>query len=44
MELTDKQKEDIINKWESDKDNPPALLELIRIAFPNKKVEVKRAN
>ena len=39
MELTDKQKEDIINKWESNEKNPPALLELIRIAFPDKNVD-----
>jgi len=39
MQLTNEQKENIINKWESQKDNPPALLELIRIAFPDKNVD-----
>jgi len=34
--LTEKQKEEILNEWNSRADNPPALLELIRIAYPDR--------
>jgi len=33
--LTDQQKQKILEEWNSRKDNPPSLLELIRIAFPD---------
>ena len=35
-ELTSSQKELIINEWNSRPDNPPSLLELINLAFPEK--------
>jgi hypothetical protein len=35
IELTEKQKQDVIKEWESRENNPPALLELIRIAYPD---------
>jgi hypothetical protein len=37
--LTKDQKSDIIQEWNSRPDNPPSLLELINIAFPDKKVD-----
>ena len=36
MELTEKQKLAVLNEWNSRPENPPSLLELIRIAFPDK--------
>ena len=33
-ELTDGQKEKILKEWNSRPDNPPSLLELIRVAYP----------
>ena len=35
-ELTNDQKKAILEKWESDPDNPPSLLELISAAYPDK--------
>ena len=37
--LTEEQKSIIIKEWNSRPDNPPALLELIRLAFPNENVD-----
>tara|TARA_Y100000356_G_C11224222_1_gene270973 strand:- start:84 stop:1163 length:1080 start_codon:yes stop_codon:yes gene_type:complete len=37
--LTEDQKSDIIQEWNSRPENPPSLLELINIAFPDKKVD-----
>ena len=37
--LTQKQKEEILKEWNGRKDNPPSLLELIRIAFPDEKID-----
>lgn len=34
--LTDEQKRIILEEWNSREDNPPALLELIKLAFPDK--------
>ena len=33
--LNEKQKEDILSEWNSRPENPPALLELIRVAYPD---------
>ena len=38
-QLTPKQQEDIISEWNSREENPPSLLELIKIAYPNEKVD-----
>ena len=35
IELTQQQKEAVIREWDSRENNPPALLELIRIAYPD---------
>jgi len=35
-ELNNSQKESIINEWNSRPDNPPSLLELINVAFPDR--------
>lgn len=37
--LTEDQKSDIIQEWNSRPENPPSLLELINVAFPDKKVD-----
>tara|TARA_B100000287_G_scaffold345926_1_gene333378 strand:- start:4444 stop:5523 length:1080 start_codon:yes stop_codon:yes gene_type:complete len=39
MELSQQQKDDILKEWNNRKDNPPSLLELIRLAFPDKNVD-----
>tara|TARA_Y100000310_G_C20652488_1_gene800208 strand:+ start:698 stop:1786 length:1089 start_codon:yes stop_codon:yes gene_type:complete len=36
IELTSEQKDRVLKEWESEEDNPPSLLELIRIAYPDK--------
>ena len=33
--LTEEQKEEVLKEWEKRSDNPPSLLELIRIAYPD---------
>ena len=38
-ELTDEQKSIITAEWNSRPDNPPALLELIKLAFPDKNID-----
>ena len=35
-ELTDDQKKAVLEKWESQPDNPPPLLELISVAYPDR--------
>jgi len=35
MELTGQQKEEILREWDSKESDPPSLLELIRIAYPD---------
>ncbi len=35
IKLTDEQKEKILEEWNSRPDNPPSLLELIRVAYPD---------
>ena len=35
IELTEEQKQAILNEWESRENNPPSLLELIKIAYPD---------
>ena len=35
IELTDGQKEKILEEWNSRPENPPSLLELIRVAYPD---------
>ena len=37
--LNDSQKELVINEWNSRPDNPPSLLELINLAFPDQKID-----
>jgi len=39
IELTKEQQESILNEWNSRPENPPSLLELIRIAYPNENVD-----
>ncbi len=39
IELTEEQKSNILEAWNKDTSNPPALLELIKIAFPDKNVD-----
>ena len=36
LELTDKQQNEILKEWDSRESDPPSLLELIRIAYPDK--------
>ena len=38
-ELTEEQKQSILNEWNSRPDSPPSLLELIKIAFPNQNLD-----
>ena len=35
MSLTEEQKSTILREWESNQDDPPSLLELIRKAYPD---------
>ena len=39
MELTDEQKVAVLNEWNNRPDNPPSLLELIRVAYPDKEYD-----
>ena len=39
IKLSEDQKENIVNEWNSRQRNPPSLLELIKIAFPDKNVD-----
>jgi hypothetical protein len=39
IKLSEGQKENIVNEWNSRQENPPSLLELIKIAFPDKNVD-----
>ena len=39
IELTEEQKNNILEAWNKDTSNPPALLELIKIAFPDKNID-----
>ena len=36
ISLTEEQKDLILKEWESRSDNPPSLLELIRVAYPDR--------
>ena len=37
--LTEEQQEKILSEWNSRSENPPSLLDLIRVAFPDKTVD-----
>lgn len=37
--LTEEQKQKILDEWNSRPDSPPALLELIKLAFPNEEID-----
>ena len=39
IQLSEEQKQNIVNEWNSREENPPSLLELIKIAFPDKNVD-----
>ena len=39
MELTKEQQDQILEAWNKDADNPPPLLEIIQLAFPDKNVD-----
>ena len=37
--LTEEQKQKILDEWNSRPDSPPALLELIKLAFPDEEID-----
>ena len=37
--LTEEQEQIILNEWNSRPNSPPSLLELIKLAFPDKKLD-----
>ena len=39
IKLTDEQKANVLNEWNNRPDAPPSLLELIRIAYPDKEYD-----
>tara|TARA_R100000152_G_C6758003_1_gene181856 strand:- start:164 stop:1249 length:1086 start_codon:yes stop_codon:yes gene_type:complete len=39
IELTDEQKAAVLSEWNNRPDNPPSLLELIRVAYPDKEYD-----
>lgn len=39
IELTDEQKAAVLSEWNDRPDNPPSLLELIRVAYPDKEYD-----
>ena len=37
--LTQEQQKEIVEEWNSRPDDPPSLLELIRVAYPNQNID-----